>query len=197
MSLLFMNLFTLSCEAFLSYGHKLATPNLLRDFRPLLPAQIRTKLAPSYPGARPFGCMRAKVRMSVLNVVGDDFVGIQQGDVVKFSENDGHKSVGFVESLHDDGSAVLIRLVKREGLGNECYLDESQPRLRVNAIDCLIIDAYPSQRVAWSSASPHFNPHGCLCCVNSVDWYYSRICVYDQVKKARIVGSLMQNVMLT
>lgn len=105
--------------------------------------------------------------MSMINLVGSDFVGIQQGDVVKFPENEGHKSVGFVESLEEDGSVVLIRLVKREGLGSECYLDESQPKLRVKAIDCLLIDAYPSQRVAWSSASPHFNPHGCPCCMNS------------------------------
>ena len=174
--LLFLSAVIVCCEAFLGCRHKVPLKERLPDFSPLHSAhswiriQSHQTLAPcraSLRSARSFACVKAKVCMSMINLVGSDFVGIQQGDVVKFPENEGHKSVGFVESLEEDGSAVLIRLVKREGLGSECYLDESQPKLRVKAIDCLLIDAYPSQRVAWSSASPHFNPHGCPCCMNS------------------------------
>ena len=58
------------------------------------------------------------------------------------------------------GVYKVMRLVRREGVGEECYLDESQPLLRINAEDCRFVDSYPSQRVAWSTASPHHNPHG-------------------------------------
>ena len=95
--------------------------------------------------------------LNALVVGGGEFF---PGDVVKFSDNFGKKSVAVIESVNDAGDAVLIRLVKREGLGNECYLDESEPKVITKASSCILIDAYPSQRVAWSSASPHFNPHG-------------------------------------
>jgi hypothetical protein len=97
----------------------------------------------------------------------------------------------------------LIPLVQREGLGNECYLDESQPKLRVNVMDCLLIDAYPSQRVAWSSASPHFNPHGAAAL--AAFYIIFRILIIatglvvriEQVKRVRIVGLSMHPSMLT
>jgi hypothetical protein len=113
-----------------------------------------------------------------------------QGDVVKFINSKGKLSVAVVDSFDEDGDPILIRLVKREGLGNECYLDESEPKLKVKRGACFWVNAYPSQRVAWSSASPHFNPHGrfLLCvCVS----FHILLTTYVQVKKVKIAGSLI------
>ncbi len=99
-----------------------------------------------------------------------NFEDIQVGDIVQFKSG-GVKSVGHVDSFDDVGNVVLIRLVRREGQGNECYLDDSQPTLRVDIIECKPIDAFPSQRVAWSSASPHFNPHGNFFCAFEFSLY--------------------------
>lgn len=40
------------------------------------------------------------------------------------------------------------------------YLDETQPVAEVPRAEVRFINVYPSQRVAWSTASPHHNPHG-------------------------------------
>ena len=40
------------------------------------------------------------------------------------------------------------------------YLDETQPIAEVPRCEVRFINVYPSQRVAWSTASPHHNPHG-------------------------------------
>ena len=117
------------------------------------------------------GSYRKQLRVAELRsgAASDTIEYFGAGDVVQFLNSKGQKSVAVVESFEDDG-AVLIPLVKREGLGNECYLDESQPRIKVQRGSCSWVNAYPSQRVAWSSSSPHFNPHGYLpkICIESL-----------------------------
>lgn len=46
------------------------------------------------------------------------------------------------------------------GLGEECYVDETEPMVMVARSEVRFVNVYPSQRVAWSTASPHHNPHG-------------------------------------
>uniref|UniRef100_A0A7S1DD04 Uncharacterized protein n=1 Tax=Hemiselmis andersenii TaxID=464988 RepID=A0A7S1DD04_HEMAN len=84
---------------------------------------------------------------------------VDVGDIVEFRAH-GLVTLGFIESVGGEGELEIVRLVKREGVGEECYLDESQPMLSVSPSVCRFVDSYPSQRVAWSTASPHHNPHG-------------------------------------
>ena len=85
---------------------------------------------------------------------------VSVGDVVEYAlPEGGGKTVGLVEDISAEHLSILP-LVRREGVGEECYVDETQPYAVVSSSDVRFINTYPSQRVAWSTASPHHNPHG-------------------------------------
>ncbi|EKX43778.1 hypothetical protein GUITHDRAFT_110233 [Guillardia theta CCMP2712] len=99
--------------------------------------------------------------------------GVVVGDIVEFTADD-LCTVGIVEKIRDD-YVMILPLVRREGMGEECYVDESQPMFTVSRDVCRSLNVYPSQRVAWSTASPHHNPHG----EESEDCYFIEDSVAD------------------
>ena len=85
---------------------------------------------------------------------------VNVGDVVEYALPEGGKTVGLVEEISAEEYLQIIPLVRREGVGEECYVDETQPYAVISRTEVRFINVYPSQRVAWSTASPHHNPHG-------------------------------------
>mmetsp|Transcript_19561 Transcript_19561/g.30630 ORF Transcript_19561/g.30630 Transcript_19561/m.30630 type:complete len:195 (+) Transcript_19561:135-719(+) len=109
-------------------------------------------------GPRPTVAGGLRVRNLGLRMVSETEEEVFEGDVVEY-EADETCTVGWVEGFEGE-SIRLLPLVRREGMGEECYIDESQPSLLVPRENCRYINVYPQQRVAWSMDSPHHNPHG-------------------------------------
>ena len=119
---------TLSCTTFVLGGSREATTGLAsppsRNLWPICSLSSRRSLL-----LRPTLSGRFRPATSKLAMCSD--AGVVVGDIVEFTADD-LCTVGIVEKIRDD-YVMILPLVRREGMGEECYVDESQPMVTVSS----------------------------------------------------------------